>query len=326
MMSGRAHSVRQRSTTRSSSWSIALLSAATGAFSLLQLRSAARESHQLYDELVSGLDLLAGLQFDVQEARRRMLYALDDRRRQPAGPVRRRVPRRRRAHGAAHDEHTGRHLEPADRDPAARQFAPTGEVPPRARRGHRLDPRGADAAAVGETCSRHAGVRSRPRRPPRDAGPVQDGRGVCAATPTSPRPTGRTRRSSSCCCSRSSSRMFGLRMAQRGELLTRERRSQARLFEVIESIDEGMFVLGREGRSWSGTPPPSGCRGRPRDKVLGQTALARLAAARAHRARRHARQLAHRAAAPARRGSPCISPTWKASASWTCAPSRSRTA
>src|SRR5687768_6495842 len=54
----------------------ASLSAATGAFSLLQLRSAARESHELYDGLVSGLDLIAGLQFDVQEARRRMLYAL----------------------------------------------------------------------------------------------------------------------------------------------------------------------------------------------------------------------------------------------------------
>ena len=30
----------------------------------------------MYDGLVSGLDLIAGLQFDVQEARRRMLYAL----------------------------------------------------------------------------------------------------------------------------------------------------------------------------------------------------------------------------------------------------------
>ena len=54
----------------------ALVSVATGAFSLLQLRSAARESHQLYDGLVGGLDLLAGLQYDVQEARRRMLYTL----------------------------------------------------------------------------------------------------------------------------------------------------------------------------------------------------------------------------------------------------------
>jgi hypothetical protein len=34
----------------------ALVSVATGVFSLLQLRSAARESHQLYDGLVSGLD------------------------------------------------------------------------------------------------------------------------------------------------------------------------------------------------------------------------------------------------------------------------------
>src|SRR5829696_2815425 len=67
--------VRRRSTTVVLVF-YALLSAATGAFSLLQLRSAARDAHQLYDGLVSGLDLIAGLQFDVQEARRRMLYAL----------------------------------------------------------------------------------------------------------------------------------------------------------------------------------------------------------------------------------------------------------
>ena len=53
-----------------------VLSAATGAFSLYQLRSAARDARQLSDDLVSGLDLIAALQFDVQEARRRMLYAL----------------------------------------------------------------------------------------------------------------------------------------------------------------------------------------------------------------------------------------------------------
>src|SRR5436190_19941749 len=67
--------VRQRSTTAILVF-FALLSAATGAFSLFQLRSAARDSRRLSDNLVSGLDLIAGLQFDVQEARRRMLYAL----------------------------------------------------------------------------------------------------------------------------------------------------------------------------------------------------------------------------------------------------------
>ena len=64
--------------------------------------------------------------------------------------------------------------------------------------------------------------------------------------------------------------MFGLRMAQRGELLTRERRSQARLFEVIESIDEGMFVLGREGQVVVWNAAAERLSGRPRDKVLGQ--------------------------------------------------------
>ena len=67
--------VRRRSTTAILAF-FALLSAATGAFSLYQLRSAARDARQLSDDLMSGLDLIAALQFDVQEARRRMLYAL----------------------------------------------------------------------------------------------------------------------------------------------------------------------------------------------------------------------------------------------------------
>src|SRR3954469_3103118 len=67
--------VRRRSTT-ALLVTFALRSAATGAFSLYQLRSAARDARQLSDDLVNGLDLIAALQFDVQEARRRMLYAL----------------------------------------------------------------------------------------------------------------------------------------------------------------------------------------------------------------------------------------------------------
>lgn len=67
--------VRRRSTTAVLVF-FAMLSAATGAFSLYQLRSAARDAHQLSDGLVNGLDLIAALQYDVQEARRRMLYAL----------------------------------------------------------------------------------------------------------------------------------------------------------------------------------------------------------------------------------------------------------
>src|SRR5215212_8436593 len=65
---------RRRNTVVQGSYG--MLREGTGVFSLMQLRSAARDAHQLYDGLVSGLDLIAGLQFDVQEARRRMLYAL----------------------------------------------------------------------------------------------------------------------------------------------------------------------------------------------------------------------------------------------------------
>ena len=57
----------------------ALLSVTAGVFSLLELRNASAEARQLYDNLLGSLDLISGLQFDVQEARRRMLYALTTR-------------------------------------------------------------------------------------------------------------------------------------------------------------------------------------------------------------------------------------------------------
>ena len=82
--------------------------------------------------------------------------------------------------------------------------------------------------------------------------------------------------------------MLGLRMTQRGDLLTRERRSQARLFEVIESIDEGMFVLGREGQVVIWNAAAERLSGRSARQGARPTALAGLAAPRAHRPRRDA--------------------------------------
>ena len=51
-------------------------SVAAGAVSVLELRRSAAEARELYGELLSGLDLIGELQYDVQEARRRMMYAL----------------------------------------------------------------------------------------------------------------------------------------------------------------------------------------------------------------------------------------------------------
>jgi PAS domain S-box-containing protein len=64
--------------------------------------------------------------------------------------------------------------------------------------------------------------------------------------------------------------LFGLRAVQAGELLERERRSQARLSEVIESIDEGMLALGRDGRVMLWNSAAERLSGRARDVALGQ--------------------------------------------------------
>src|SRR2546426_362036 len=58
---------------------IALIVVGVGAFILVDLRRAARETQDLYAGLARGLDLIGGLQYETQEARRAMLYALTTR-------------------------------------------------------------------------------------------------------------------------------------------------------------------------------------------------------------------------------------------------------
>src|SRR2546423_14027709 len=58
---------------------IALIVVGVGAFILVDLRGAARETQDLYAGLARGLDLIGGLQYETPEARRGMLYALTTR-------------------------------------------------------------------------------------------------------------------------------------------------------------------------------------------------------------------------------------------------------
>ena len=283
----------------------ALLSAATGAFSLLQLRSAAKEAHQLYDGLVSGLDLIAGLQFDVQEARRRMLYALTttdanlqvqyvDESRAADERVKQRIA-----------EHIARLGHPADIS-AAKQFqrdwteylGVRDEVIASMLEGQTADAIANDLELGTPTFDRaRADLLAMQERYKADA---------------------ERRRQDVEEASLQSFELvivvllltqllvfFGLRQIQAGELLERERRSQARLSEVIESIDEGMLVLGRDGRVLLWNAAAERLSGRARDVVLGQrlgtawpqlarTALgANLAASLADRSVRAARLSVH---------------------------------
>ncbi|HEX7979421.1 MAG TPA: EAL domain-containing protein [Gemmatimonadaceae bacterium] len=261
--------VRRRSTTTVLVF-FALLSAATGAFSLYQLRSATRDASQLSDDLVSGLDLIAGLQFDVQEARRRMLYALTttdanlqveyvDESRAADARISQRV-----------NEHLRRLTLPADRV-AARQFARDWA--------QYLNVRDDVISSIleGQTAvaierDLHVGTKAFDRARA-DLLAMQDRYKTDAALRRDDIEAASNRSYETVVVVLLLTQllaMLGLRMAQRGELLTRERRSQARLFEVIESIDEGMFVLGREGQVVIWNAAAERLSGRPRDKVLGQ--------------------------------------------------------
>jgi diguanylate cyclase (GGDEF)-like protein len=247
----------------------ALLSAATGAFSLYQLRGAAREARQLYEGLVSGLDLIGALQYDVQEARRRMLYALTT---TDANLQVQYVDESRAADARVTErvrEHARQLVHPGD-IAAVRQFEHDWT--------DYLHVRDEVIAAILEGQNAAAVANDL-----RVGTPAFDrARADLLVMQEHYKSDAELRRQEVERASNSSFEtvivvllltqllaLFGLRVAQRGEILQRERRSQARLLEVIESIDEGMFVLSREGRVvlWNAAAERLACR--PRDQALG---------------------------------------------------------
>ena len=249
----------------------ALLSAATGAFSLIQLRSAAGEARQLYDGLVSGLDLIGGLQYDVQEARRRMLYALTT----TDANLQVEYVDESRAADARVAERVHQHIQQlthADDIAAARRFERDWS--------EYLHIRDEVIASIleGQTSAAiandlHAGTRAFDRA-----------RADLLAMQERYKADAEQRRME---IERASDRsfetvivvllltqllaLFGLRVVQRGEIMQRERRSQARLLEVIESIDEGMFILGRDGLVQLWNAAAERLAGRSRNQAIGFT-------------------------------------------------------
>ena len=261
--------VRRRSTTLLLV-GYAIVSVATGAFSLLQLRSAARESHQLYDGLVSGLDLLAGLQFDVQEARRRMLYALTtaDPNLQVTYADESRAADERVKQRMA--QHMAQLALPGEVK-AAKQFQYDWAEYLRVRDeviASILEGRSADAISMDLQFGTPTFDRARA-----DLLSMQDRYKADAEV---------RRQDAEDAADQSFELvivvlllsqlivLFGLRAVQAGELLERERRSQARLSEIIESIDEGMLVLGRDGRVLLWNAAAERLSGRARADVLGR--------------------------------------------------------
>jgi diguanylate cyclase (GGDEF)-like protein/PAS domain S-box-containing protein len=248
----------------------AVLSAVMGAASLLQLRSAASEARQLYEGLVRGLDLIGALQFDVQEARRRMLYALTT----TDANLQVRYVDESRAADARVDARIREHVR-ALRHPEdielARAFAHDWRQYLRIR-----------DAVISEILEGQ--TRTAIDYDLRFGTPAFDrARADLLAMQERYKADAERRRLD---VERASNRSFetvivfllltqllalaGMRTVQRGEILLRERRSQARLLEVVESIDEGMFVLGRDGRTLLWNAAAERMSGRPRGEVLGR--------------------------------------------------------
>ncbi|HKP15337.1 MAG TPA: EAL domain-containing protein [Gemmatimonadaceae bacterium] len=261
--------VRRRSTTLLLV-GYALVSVATGAFSLLQLRSAARESHRLYDGLVSGLDLLAGLQFDVQEARRRMLYALTttDANLQVAYADESRAADERVKQRMA--QHIAQLSGPGEIAAANRFQEDWGEYLRIRDEVIASILEGQTAAAIDTDLELGTPTFDRARA---DLLAMQDRYKTDAELRRQDAEEAADQSFQLVIVVLLLSQLiviFGLRAVQAGDMLARERRSQARLSEIIESIDEGMLVLGRDGRVQLWNAAAERLSRRTRADVLGQ--------------------------------------------------------
>ncbi|MEO6528032.1 MAG: EAL domain-containing protein [Gemmatimonadaceae bacterium] len=246
----------------------AVLSAGTGAVSLYQLRSAASQAGELYDGLVAGWELIGALQYDVQEARRRMMYALTT---TDANLQVQYVDGSRAADArvAARVREHVRHLTHPRAVEAAHRFERDWKEYLRVRDeiiASMLE--GQSSAAVANDLHFGTPAFDRARA---DLLAVQERYKLDAD---------QRRLEIESAANRSIETviivllltqllaLIGLRMVQRGEIQDRDRRSQARLREVIESIDEGMLVLSRDGRIQLWNAAAERISGRLRDDVL----------------------------------------------------------
>ena len=249
----------------------ALLSVTAGGFSLLELRKASAEARQLYDNLLGGLDLISGLQFDVQEARRRMLYALTTRN---ANLQVQYADESRAADARVRTRITGqlsRVTRPADLVVARRfirdwtsYLQVRDEVIALILEGQ-TEPAIALDLRDGTAAFDHVRRDLRAMQARFEADAEGQRLGVEQAS---------NRSFDTIIAILLLSQLlavFGLRKVWRGEALERERRSQARLLEVVESIDEGMLVFDRAGRVLLWNAAAQRLTGRSRSQVLGLT-------------------------------------------------------
>src|SRR5882762_992420 len=248
---------------------IALIVLGVGAFILADLRRAARDAEDMYAGLARGLDLIGGLQFETQEARRAMLYALTTK---DANLQVRYADESRAADarvGRLIDDQTRLLDAPAAADAARRLGRDWATY---------LTTRDEVLASILEGSVDDAVVRDlrdgvpafdRVRNDLRQIQQLYKDRAELRMSDVSTSSSRSFLRLILLLAATQILAVFAAVVLQKNQMLRAVQQSEERLREVIESINEGMFVVGRDGRVNLWNSAAERMWGRPRDGVVG---------------------------------------------------------
>ncbi|HXD21591.1 MAG TPA: response regulator [Vicinamibacterales bacterium] len=248
---------------------IALIVLGVGAFILADLRRTARDAEDMYAGLARGLDLIGGLQYETQEARRAMLYALTTK---DANLQVRYADESRAADARVArliDDQT-RLLDAPAAANAARQLGRDWAT--------YLTTRDEVLASILE-----GSVNDAVARDLRDGVPAFDrvrtdllqiqqlfkDRAELRMADVSTSSSRSFLRLILLLAATQILAVFAAVVLQKNQMLRAVQQSEERLREVIESINEGMFVVGRDGRVNLWNSAAERMWGRPRDGVVG---------------------------------------------------------
>ncbi len=249
---------------------IALLVVGVGAFILVDLRRTAREAQNLYVGLARGLDLIGGLEYETQEARRAMLYALTtkDANLQVTYADESRAADARVARLI--DDQT-RLMDSPDAADAARRLGRDWAT--------YLKTRDEVLASILEGSVGDAVARdlrdgvpafNRVRDDLLEIQQLYKDRAELRMSDVSTSSNRSFLRLIVLLAATQILAVFAIVVLQKNQMLQAVQQSEERLREVIESINEGMFVVGRDGRVNLWNRAAERMWGRPRDQVIGQ--------------------------------------------------------
>src|SRR5258705_73599 len=249
---------------------IALLVVGVGAFILVDLRRTAREAQNLYVGLARGLDLIGGLEYETQEARRAMLYALTtkDANLQVTYADESRAADARVARLI--DDQT-RLLDSPDAADAARRLGRDWATYLKTRDevlASILE--GSVGDAVARDLRDGVPALNRVRDDLLEIQQLYKDRAELRMSDVSTSSNRSFLRLIVLLAATQTLAVFAIVVLQKNQMLQAVQQSEERLREVIESINEGMFVVGRDGRGNLWNRAAERMWGRPRDQVIGQ--------------------------------------------------------